>query len=214
MYRLTMYRLMAMAILCLFASATYALDPERYLEMNQVFKRAEGGDSKARNQVKELLLRLEGEEPDNPLITVYLGSTYTLEGRDAWMPWTKFRKTDLGLDTMERAIEMSRDRSERLDYLELDTDLEVMMISAITFTQVPKMFGRFGQGVELMNSIVEDPRYNQFSKAHRAGLLFYMGEAAANDKRPNDAKKYLREALDLGLGDTLSVRATELLKEF
>lgn len=209
-----MYRLMIMAVLYLFASNIYALDAPTYLEIDQAFKRAVDGDGKARNQVKERLLKLKNEEPNNPLITVYLGSTYTLEGRDAWMPWTKMRKTELGLDTMDRAIVMSRDSRERLDYLQRDTDLEVMTISAITFTQVPKMFGRFGQGVELMNSVVEDPRYTQFSNEQKAELLFYMGEAAANDERADDAKKYVRKALELGLSEKLSTRAAELLKGF
>ncbi|NOR51208.1 MAG: hypothetical protein GQ470_01185 [Gammaproteobacteria bacterium] len=177
------------------------------------YKRAVDGESGARDRVKDLLLKLKSEEPKNPLVMVYLGSTYTLEGRDAWMPWTKMRKTERGLDIMDRAMNMGRGHTGKLDYLDRETDIEIKTICAINFTQVPKMFGRFGQGLELMESIVEDQRYANFSAEQKAEFLYYMGDAAANDERSDDARRYIREALELGLDKGLSARAAEIIEE-
>lgn len=211
-----MFRSFIIVIAMTVSAPLYALESSEYRQMHALYIRAVAEESRARDQVKALLLRLTEEEPDNILIKTYLGSTYTLEGRDAWMPWNKMRYTERGMDMMEKALRLSEGHGEIPPYLGRALDLEVQLLCGITFTQVPKMFGRFGQGLELLEAVVENPHYSRFSDAQKADYLYYLGSAIAKDGRITRARHHLQQALELNaVSDTgrKAGRALEALED-
>jgi len=46
------------------------------------------------------------------LFLAYQGSSYTLVGRDAWMPWNKIGYTEKGLDMIGKALRMLKPKHD------------------------------------------------------------------------------------------------------
>ncbi len=61
------------------------------------------------------LVQLIEQQGAKPLSLVYLGSTQTLQGREAFLPWKKMKYTEQGLATIDKGLSM-------LDTLPLDVD--------------------------------------------------------------------------------------------
>jgi tetratricopeptide (TPR) repeat protein len=199
-------------ILLFAAQPLYAMNEQQFVQMIGQFQQAVEGNEQARDQVKHLLEQILAQDENDPLALVYYGSTLTLEGRDAWMPWNKMKLTEKGMDIMEKALKMSRGITETPVYLKRSIEMEVLMSCAITFTQVPKMFGRFEQGVDLLDEITNDPRYQQFNSEQKASYLYYRGMAAINMQHTKDARVYLQQSIDLNADPQINTRAAEALK--
>ncbi len=204
-------RIILLFMLLINHGSVYALETEAYHRMIRLYQQAVAGDADARDDVKVYLEQLSDSEPENALVMVYKGSVMTLEGRDAWMPWNKIKYTEKGMDLMEQALNMRLDSKEVPTYLNHSLALEIKMLCAITFTQVPKMFGRFEQGLELIDAIVTDKRYQQLSESQRAHLIYYRAEAAIKEDLIEDARNYYKKVLGMKVDDEIRAKAKEAL---
>ncbi len=190
----------------------FALDKTTFNNMIGVFIKAVDGDSSALEQSVETLTDLLQKYPHDPLVKVYFGSIYTIQGRDAWMPWNKLSYTEKGMDIMDDAIKQLYPDDEKItDYLSHSVALEVKFVAATTFVQVPDLFGRFDQGLELMHEISEHPQYTLFNPKQRAIFELTMAQALFTDNQKDDAKKWLSNAVETGLDKTQQIKAKELL---
>ena len=189
-----------------------ALDFNHFQQAETLYQRGVAGDDDATDQAQGLLLALHEEEPGNPLVMVYLGGTYALQGRDAWMPWSKTRLAEKGLDQMAKALKFLPKEPVILpDGRSLD--LHVRIVCAINFTQVPKFFGRFEQGQLLFEQLLADPRLSDFSARSKAELYYYAGAAAAKGDQEERARGLLGQALASDAGGDYDAPSRELLEE-
>jgi tetratricopeptide (TPR) repeat protein len=204
-------RIIILLISLLSFAPANALDQDSYRYMMDLYLQAVDGNEDARDEVKAYLEQVSKDEPDDAITRVYLGSVMTLEGRDAWMPWNKMKLTERGMDIMEQALLMSERTQQILPYLENSVEAEVMMLCAITFTQVPKMFGRFEQGLELFDAIVMEGHYQTFSKQQKGRFLYYRAEAVLKNDRTEDARSYLQKVINMNLQGEITNMAQEAL---
>ncbi len=74
--------------------------------MIQRYNQAAQGDEKLVEPLYADLEKLIAQEGATALSLVYLGSTRTLMGRDAFLPWKKMRYSEEGLATIEKGLSL------------------------------------------------------------------------------------------------------------
>ncbi|MGC9552877.1 hypothetical protein ACP45F_15745, partial [Vibrio metoecus] len=77
--------------------------------MIERYNQAAQGDETLVEPLYADLEKLVEQEGATPLTLVYLGSTRTLMGRDAFLPWKKMRYSEEGLSTIEKGLSLLSD---------------------------------------------------------------------------------------------------------
>ncbi|MCV5656233.1 hypothetical protein OFN54_33340, partial [Escherichia coli] len=70
------------------------------------FNQAAQGDTGLVDTVHDELSQLVQKQGATPVTLVYLGSSETLQGRDAFMPWNKMKFTERGLATIQKGLDL------------------------------------------------------------------------------------------------------------
>jgi hypothetical protein len=165
-------------LLVFFNTNASAITPD---ELRDLRKQFHGGLSNADSNeaIHDRLQRLLEQEPDNPLLLVYYGSTETMLGKYAWMPWNKLGYVNDGVGHIERALRLA----EQQNGSSLN---EVQLVAASTYIALPEMFHTFDSGEKLLTRLLEleagsnwsnDFRYSLFSAAAKAALRSGDNEA-------------------------------------
>lgn len=123
------------------------------------------GDGVKVESAYQSLVQLIEQQGAKPLSLVYLGSTQTLQGREAFLPWKKMKYTEQGLATIDKGLSM-------LDTLPLDVDQQQRIqglpegylsqaMAAVTYTLLPTMFNHFDRGYDLYLTLLSEPIFIQ-----------------------------------------------------
>lgn len=80
------------------------------------------------------------------LILALKGSTLTLMGRDAWMPWNKMAYVERGMDVLEKAVDILDAVDQTQTFREIPYAAHVKWIATSTFLSLPEFFGGKSQG--------------------------------------------------------------------
>ncbi|MDP2811266.1 MAG: hypothetical protein Q8O34_14070 [Rhodocyclaceae bacterium] len=163
------------------------------------FGAAAGGDTGATDDAVARLDRLAEAEPADaphrPLILAYLGAAQTLQGRDAWMPWTKMRATERGLATLDKALRRLEPRHESARFRDAPVALETRLVAASTFIAVPGLFNRFDEGKAVLRAALGSPVFAAAPAPLRADLHRQAAIAAARDKKDGEEAAQWRLAI-------------------
>jgi len=157
-----------------------AVTPEEMQEVRQQFR---GGLSseQANQETYNMLHYMLEKEPDNPLLLVYFGSTETLKGRYAWMPWSKLGYVNDGLAHIERALRLAEQQEVANSPLMILAKYEVQLVAARTYVALPDMFNTFDSGKQLLDKLLEEEARNQWPNNFRASLYSAAARAAEHD---------------------------------
>ncbi len=166
-------------------------------DMLNQFNQASQGDSELVDKVYEALSKQVKEQGATPVSLVYLGSTQTLQGREAFMPWNKMKFTESGLATIQKGLDMMTDRpipvpaQQRLQGLP-EYQLATAM-AATTYTSLPDLFNHFERGYELYLSLLDEPSFKHQPFAAAAWIYHYAVQAAIRAEDLAQAKKWLHQ---------------------
>ena len=127
------------------------------------FTRAVAGDGNATDQALKAFEALAAAAgPEAPLYQAYMGAAQTLQGRDAWMPWTKMKATERGLDTIDKALRRLEPQHDKALVNGIPVSLETRLVAATSFVAVPDMmFHRADSGRQLLQDMMKSPLYAQ-----------------------------------------------------
>lgn len=149
------------AFALLTAGPLRAAEPAAFSEAMSLFDKANGGDGAATEPaVKALEALLAAGGPEAPLYQAYLSAAQTMQGRDAWAPWTKMKATERGLDTLDKALRRIEANHERHMVRGVPIALEARFVAASTFLTVPdSFFHRADRGRGLLQEVRNSPLY-------------------------------------------------------
>jgi hypothetical protein len=102
------------------------------------------------------------ELPSSPVVQVLRGSTLTLMGRDAWMPWTKMKLADEGIALLERTLRDLTPADHQAQFEGVPVDNFVTFITGATYTRLPDLFHKKIEGQALLDSLVHDQALQHF----------------------------------------------------
>lgn len=210
-----------LSLLALLVSSTVAAqgnpqgtDPDlpAFTQARAVFEQALNGNSKALDQSLEQFPPLASSGRPVALVALaYLGASQTLQAREAWMPWTKMHAAEKGLATLDKALNRSAEAAE-LRFQDTPVSLEVKLVAAITFRQVPDaVFHRRDQGRRLVQDVLAHRQFPDSPALFRARS---WEEAAIVARERNDRNAEidaLRQTLQAvsGSNDTYASKLAE-----
>jgi hypothetical protein len=192
-----------------FASAADYHSEEFESAYNNYLQVTDEAGGSAKNLAKQWQA-LHDADPKDPLTMVMLGSSHTLMGRDAFMPWSKMKHTEAGLDEMAMAQRLLNDSNANVQFQHMPVYLHVKSTAGITFTQVPEFFGRHEEGFYLLEEVIEDPGFRMLPAQAKTYMYFFAINSAYQIDKSVIANEWLEELNNLGVEDEYTRAANEL----
>ncbi|MCR9385949.1 hypothetical protein NB500_04020 [Vibrio metoecus] len=161
--------------------------------MIERYNQAAQGDETLVEPLYADLEKLVEQEGATPLSLVYLGSTRTLMGRDAFLPWKKMRYSEEGLSTIEKGLSLLSDDTANsvLRRNGLPVAMLAVAVAAATYTAMPDMFNHFERGYDLYLNLLADPQFQAQPFAATAWIYRLAIVAALRAKDQAQAKQWL-----------------------
>jgi hypothetical protein len=174
--------------------------------LNQIYEMhslAESGNKDATRRLVAWLEELTAEQPDNGILLVYLGSSYTLASRDAFIGPGKLRYLMAGRDCMDRAVTIRPD------------DPNVRFIRAINNYHLPTMFNRRSIARDdfrrLVDQLAKSPTC--LDTLTSQAVYYYAGLCFAQLEEEKNARDSFQKGLDLKITGPLTAKITQELAE-
>nr|WP_233419665.1 hypothetical protein [Vibrio metoecus] len=161
--------------------------------MIERYNQAAQGDETLVEPLYADLEKLVEQEGATPLSLVYLGSTRTLMGRDAFLPWKKMRYSEEGLSTIEKGLSLLSDDTANsvLRRNGLPVAMLAVAVAAATYTAMPDLFNHFERGYDLYLNLLADPQFQAQPFAATAWIYRLAIVAALRAKDQAQAKQWL-----------------------
>lgn len=190
-----------------FAAESYS---DRYVEAYQQFHSVSDDQGGSARKLAKQWQSIVDANPEDPFALVMLGSSHTLMGRDAWMPWSKLRHTENGLDEMAMAQRLLTHEHRDLYFQGMSITHHVQTMAAITFTQVPDFFGRHEEGFYLFQDVLSDTQFLALPAEAKTFAFYYAISAARQIDQTNQAEAWLDQMLALNVEDGFTTAAVNL----
>ncbi|WP_158119033.1 hypothetical protein [Vibrio metoecus] len=190
-YPLFNFSFYAVVLLLSFGSWQAMAQPSE--AMIERYNQAAQGDETLVEPLYADLEKLVEQEGATPLSLVYLGSTRTLMGRDAFLPWKKMRYSEEGLSTIEKGLSLLSDdtANSALRRNGLPAAMLAVAVAAATYTAMPDMFNHFERGYDLYLNLLADPQFQAQPFAATAWIYRLAIVAALRAKDQAQAKQWL-----------------------
>jgi len=155
---------------------------------------AEGDEDKVEVVYEQLNQQIKSKGVD-ALSMVYLGSTQTLMGRDAFMPWNKMKYTEQGLVMISKGLSLlGTDSIDHQEYRQgLPESILAKAIAATTFTSLPDMFNHFERGYDIYLELLADESFSTQSYDATSWIYIYAIKASLRAGDVNQANQWLSE---------------------
>lgn len=187
--------------------------PAPFLAAHAEFERGLAGDGAANQRAHELFQKLAEAEPTNPLYVGYLGSTFTLLGRDAWAPWTKMRHSEKGLGLIDKALALLAAEHDQQTVRGVPVSEEVRLNAAATFLAVPGFMNRTEAARLALTDALASPAFAATPGPVQARLLMQAALLARRDKKPVQEADVLKKALAASSAGATAAPARARLQE-
>jgi hypothetical protein len=196
------------------AAAQPASTPESaFVEAVQLVQRASAGDAKAVDGAVAAFESLSRSDPNNPLYAAYLGSATGMKAREAWMPWSKMKYAEQGLDHVDQALRVLKPEHDRQLMRGAPVGVETRIVAARVFLKVPdEFFHRRAAGKKLVAEVLKQPEFAMAPAPLRAVGHLAAAEAARGE-RPDEELAQLKQVLALAPGGSAADQARARLKE-
>jgi hypothetical protein len=191
-------RLLASIALAAAAQANAAADPAALEQALGVFQRAAGGEQAAIEPAADQLAALLQADPADPLLRAYAGAATTLRARATLLPWKKLAHAEDGLALIDKALAQLDATHDGARFRGVPVSLEARFTAASTFLALPSMFNRQPRGAHLLDEVLNSPLFEASPVSFKAAVWHRAGIEAANRKRPDEAREWLRRAAASG----------------
>lgn len=184
-----------------------------FIEAVQLVQRASAGDARAIDGAVEAFESLSRSDPSNPLYGAYLGSATGMKARAAWMPWSKMKYAEQGLDHVDRALRALKPEHDRQLMRGAPVGVETRIVAARMFLKVPdEFFHRRAAGKKLIAEVLAHPQFAAAPAPLRAAGHLGAAEAARGE-RPGEEIAQLKQVLALAPSGNTAEQARARLKE-
>lgn len=181
------------------------------------YNQAAEGNEDAVEVVYQTLEQAIAKEGADPLSLVYLGSTETMKGRDAFMPWNKMKYTEQGLATIAKGLDLLQSNSTPIQEQQIRQGLPesilAQAIAASTFTSLPDMFNHFERGYDLFLDLLADKQFQQQNYEAISWVYLYAIQAALRAEDPQQAQEWLKQMQQKNSQHPLTLQAQAMIEK-
>ncbi|WP_260258687.1 hypothetical protein [Vibrio intestinalis] len=175
------------------------------------------GDETMVDTVYGQLNQLIDQQGAKPLTLVYLGSTQTMQGRDAFLPWNKMKFTEQGLATIAKGLGLIDTLPESIDQQQrvqgIPESYLAQAMAAATYTSLPDLFNHFDRGYDMFLTLLAQPQFEQQPFSATSWIYRYAIEAALRAQDLPQAKQWLTTMEKLDAQDKQTQAMQQLISD-
>jgi hypothetical protein len=194
-------------------SPVHAVDAARLADARAVFLKAVQGDGAAVKPASGKFQALHDAEPDDIVVRAYLGSCLALQGREALMPWNKLKLTESGLAQLDKALAQITPAHDAGVADGFPASLEVRLVAASTFIDLPDLFRRFDAGKRVLIEAMQHPAFASIPPDAASRFHFQAAKVARKEGRKPDERASLEKTLALDPESPDAAAARKRLQE-
>jgi len=178
-----------------------------------MYNQAAQGDEEMVEAAHDALKSILDKEGATPLTLVYLGSTETLQGRDAFLPWNKMKYVEKGLATIDKSLTLlnsiEQPVAEQARVQGLPEAYLTRAMAATTYTSLPDMFNHFDRGYDLYLGLLSEEEFSHQNFAATAWIYRYAITASIRAQDFAQAQSWLAvmEEKDSSNIETMTAKA-------
>ncbi|MEF1279470.1 hypothetical protein QTO05_09995 [Vibrio fortis] len=182
-------------------------------EALSMYNQAAQGDEEMVEAAHDALKSILDKEGATPLTLVYLGSTETLQGRDAFLPWNKMKYVEKGLATIDKSLTLlnsvEQPVAEQARVQGLPEAYLTRAMAATTYTSLPDMFNHFDRGYDLYLDLLSEDEFSHQNFAATAWIYRYAITASIRAQDFAQAQSWLAvmEEKDSSNIETMTAKA-------
>ncbi len=182
-------------------------------EALSMYNQAAQGDEEMVEAAHDALKSILDKEGATPLTLVYLGSTETLQGRDAFLPWNKMKYVEKGLATIDKSLTLlnsvEQPVAEQARVQGLPEAYLTRAMAATTYTSLPDMFNHFDRGYDLYLDLLSEDEFAHQNFAATAWIYRYAITASIRAQDFAQAQSWLAvmEEKDSSNIETMTAKA-------
>jgi hypothetical protein len=194
------------AMLALSGNAV-AVPDAQFQSAFELFQQATLGKVSAIEKSAEAFTALLAQEPSNPVLMAYAGATTSMRANTTTLPWKKMDFAEDGLAQLNKALSMLTSAHNAPLQQNVPAALVVRYVAANTFLAVPGFMNYGARGTKLMAEVLASPLLESAPLAFRGEVWLKAAEFAVQDKRTDDARKYLQHVIDSNAPQAATARA-------
>lgn len=178
-----------------------------------MYNQAAQGDEDMVEAAHDALQSILDKEGATPLTLVYLGSTETLQGRDAFLPWNKMKYVEKGLATIDKSLTLlnsiEQPVAEQARVQGLPEAYLTRAMAATTYTSLPDIFNHFDRGYDLYLDLLSEDEFAHQNFAATAWIYRYAITASIRAEDLVQAQSWLAvmEEKDSSNIETMTAKA-------
>ncbi|NOY83635.1 MAG: hypothetical protein GXO96_02210 [Nitrospirae bacterium] len=174
----------------------HATELQSFIDAQAIFEKSLAGDQNATQFAIEQFDHLAKNYPDQPLYSAYLGSAYTLKARDAWMPWTRLKYVEKGLELIDTALLNLRPKHDKMRLRDSIVSMETRLVALSTFLQVPSFLNRLQTAKDLLTETFDSSAFAQANPEVKGRIYLRAAELADKEGKTQIKGDYLQKALN------------------
>lgn len=151
--------------------AARAYDTAAWQAAQADFQRANAGESGAAAEAAEKFAKLVAAEPGNPLLLAYLGSSESMQARDALFPWKKMKFAEAGIADLDRSLALLKPEHAQAPAGGVSVANEVKVTVASTYLGLPGFFNRADAGAKLAHELASQPGFAAMPERYRNTVI-------------------------------------------
>ncbi len=189
-------RLAVASVVLAFTGAAHAVPDAQFQPAFDHFVAASKGDSGAVDTAADAFADLLKAEPANPVLMAYAGSTTAMRASTVSAPMKKLAFAEDGIALLDKALALLKPAHDAVVQHGTPGSLEVRFTAASTFLAVPAFMNRKARGAKLLEEVVASPLLAQAPLPFQGNVWMRAAKLAAEDKRADDARKYLNLVIE------------------
>lgn len=187
---------------------------DAFVKAQGVFERGLRGSKDDNENAAAQFKRLTEQEPGNPLFMAYYGATSAIKAQDAWMPWTKIKFVDQGLELVDKALKQLTPEHDKARMRKVPVSMETRLVAINTFFKVPnEHFHRYDAGNSLLAETMKSPLFAASPPQLQARFHFQAAFVAQTEGKRGDEANLLKRVLELDPESADAPAARARLKE-
>lgn len=188
-------RILVVVILAAVSFTVHANLDEQFNEAQGEFLAIVEENSGSFEKAWTKFIQLDKQYPDHPAIQAYFGSLETLKARDSWMPWTKLKWVEQGLDRIDHALSLLDESHESEKLGTTTVALHSRIAAANTFLAIPSFLNRLQDAKDLFADLLDTPNLEHLPhELHK--VIFTIGLDIAEKEGSQENQEKWQQKLD------------------
>ncbi len=196
--------------ICLAGGAT---SETLFPKAHNLFERSLAGDESVTPVALQFFNILSMSYRDNPLFIAYKGSSYTLLGRDSWMPWNKAEYTEKGLAFIDKSLQMLKPKHDQETMRTVPISIETRLVALATFVAIPESFGYLKKAKVVLKNILQSTAFTVSPTIVQAQVYLEAAKLSRLENNFIREKQLLQKSLDISPKGKFAKKINNRLQE-